>query len=140
MAFTYYMDPDINCAVFKFYGAYEMEDTLKAAQCAINDPAFKVGMNFLRDNREQPIPSEVTFKYMSDTAKGMIAEFDKVVGNCKTAIVVADAVSYAKIHQFIVTGRLSDKVVNRKAFRDMGKAMKWLDIPEDYEFSYPKDA
>ena len=42
------------------------------------------------------------------------------------AILAADVTGYAKIHQYIVSGRLYKSRVQRKAFRDIEKAKEWL--------------
>ena len=138
MPWTTHIDPDVNCVFTKFYGTFEVDQITGAAEDMFNFPEYRVGMNFLRDSREQQIPIDLSYKAISNEAKQMIDKFgDRHGMRCKSALVAGDAQSYAKLHQYIVTGRLSETYVRRKAFRDIEKALRWLDIPEGYEIIYP---
>ena len=97
-------------------------------------------MNTLRDAREQPIPADVSFKSLAVEARVIMSKVDPNLTNIKMAIVASDRQSYAKLHQYIVAGRLGRSPVERKAFRDIDKALRWLDISEDYEIKYPGSA
>ena len=105
-----------------------------------NHPDYRIGMNSLRDLRDHIIPSDMTFRHISNQAKNLMNEFDQKLDNCRWATVIGDRQSYAKIHQFIVAGRLSKSPVERKAFRDIAKAKDWLGLPEGYEIRNPSQA
>ena len=62
-----------------------------------------------------------------------------MLGKCRWATIVANAQSYAKVHQFIVTGRLGSHQVEQKPFRNIEKARKWLGIPADYKIQHHQD-
>ena len=68
MPWTTHIDPDVNCVFNKFHGAFEIEQIMGAAEDAFNHPGFRVGMNFLRDSREQQIPADVSYKSLADEA------------------------------------------------------------------------
>ena len=137
MAWTIHIDPDVNCAFIKHYGAFDIDDPLNATKSLLIHPDFQGGTNSLHDNRNIHIPSDVTFNALSDTYKRITQEYEAKVSECKAAIVVGDAQSYAKVHQFIVSGRLDRNPVERKAFRDIEKAKEWLGLPEGYEIKNP---
>ena len=137
MPWTIHIDPDVNCAFCKFYGAFDIGQLGNAAGEIYNHPDYRAGMNTLRDTRDQIIPSNTSFKSLSNEAKKIMHEFDAKLDNCRLAIVAGDGQSYSKIHQYILGGRLSKSPVERKAFRDIDKVKVWLGLPEDYEINYP---
>ena len=137
MSWIFHIDPQVNCIFVKYYGAFELEQIKSAADEVSIHPNYRSGMNFLRDNREQRISEDVSFKSLSNAAHQVMDEFDQERGTCKTAIVAGDAQSYAKIHQYVLAGRLSKSPVERKAFRDIEMAKEWLGIPKGYEICYP---
>jgi len=133
MAWAINIDPEVNCVFFTFGGDFNINKLGDSVLNILNHPDYRRGMNILRDGRHKPIPSDVTFKTISEEAKRSQFEYDKKLGPCRWATVVSDGQSYAKVHQFIVTGRLADNPVERKVFRDIEKAMEWLGLPEGYE-------
>ena len=137
MTWTTHIDTDANCVFTKFFGAFDIGQMRYAADEMFNDPHYRSGMHNLRDIRDQVIPSDISFKSLSDEAKKIMDAFDSRLAKCRLAVVAGDVQSYAKVHQFIVAGRLSDSPVERKPFRDIEKALRWLDIPEGYEINYP---
>ena len=127
---TTHIDVDVNCVFNKSFGPFEIEQIKNAADEMFSHPDYRVGMNILRDLKDQIIPPEITFKALSSAAKKMMADNDNKFGNCKMAIVAGDVQTYSKVHQYIKTGRFGDTPIERKAFRDIEKALRWLDIPE----------
>ena len=136
MAWTINIDHEVNCAFLKFDSSFKISHISESAQDIVNHPDFKTGINILRDSRELKIPSDITFKSLSEESLRIINEINQKMGECKAAVVVGDSQSYAKFHQFIVTGRLTTNPVERKVFRDIAAAREWLDIPPDYEIKF----
>ena len=136
MHWTIHIDPNVNCAFVKYYGAFDISQLKNSAEEMFSHPDYRVGMNALRDASNQTIPSDVSFKSLSNEARGTMNEFDHKLAKCKWAIVVGNVQSYAKVHQALVAGRIGDNPVHRKAFRDIEKAKEWLGIPEGYEIKY----
>ena len=91
----------------------------------------------LHDFCDVKFPSDISYDSLSDSFKRNTQQYGGMVVNCQSAIVVGDAQSYMKIHQYLVSGRLDHSSVERKAFRDIKKAFEWLGIPEGYEIDYP---
>ena len=137
MPWTIYIDPDVNCAFAKYYGAFDIGEIRSSSEEIYNHPDHRVGMNSLRDVRDQIIPSDVSFRSLSNEAKNIMNEFDSKLVNCRMAIVASEVQSYAKIHQYIVAGRLSKSPIERKGFRDMERAKEWLGLPDSYQIKYP---
>jgi len=138
MPYIVHLDPKINCAFFKFTGEFEFGLAPRSINDILDHPDYQSGMNYLRDIRDQPLPTDVNFQSISQHAKRVMMEFDNKLGNCKLAIVVGDAHSYQKMHQFIVTRRLGTNPVERKLFREIKPALEWLGVPVDYEIVYPE--
>ena len=138
MHWTIYIDREVNCAFGKYYGVFDIGRLEIAAEEMFNHPEYRAGMNSLRDARELTMPtSKLSFGYYADKAREVMNEFDSKLGECKWAIVAGDGQNYARAHQYLVAGRLGKSQVERKAFRDMEKAMDWLGLPEGYEIKYP---
>jgi len=137
MSWNVYINPEVNCVFVKYYGDFELEQIRGAAEDVSNHPDYREGMNFLRDCREQKISKDISFKALSTEAHRVTDEYDPKRGKCRTAFVVSNAESYSKVHQYVVSGRLSHTQVERRAFRDIEKAKEWLGLPENYEINYP---
>ncbi|MAF49170.1 MAG: hypothetical protein QF393_13610 [Rhodospirillales bacterium] len=137
MNWTLHIDPEVNCAFFKFFGTFRFGAMVEAMTEMLNHPDYRGGMNILRDISDQPFPSDLTYKAITEENRRVTAEIDLKIGECRFAIVVGDARSYAVVHQYIVTGRLRKNPVERKPFRDMEAAKEWLGLPADYEIKYP---
>jgi len=95
-------------------------------------------MNVLRDIRKQTISEDWSYHSMSKEAQTQMERHDTILGKCKWAVLVPDANFYAKVHQFITTGRLGNHLVERKPFRELDAALEWLGVPTDYEIKYPE--
>jgi hypothetical protein len=140
MSFTLSIDPSVNCAFIRLNEEFKFGVVEVAIEEIVNHSNYRKGMNVMRDSRTQPIPQDTPYKLLSDKLKHLMAGHDQMLGECKLALVLGDAQSYAKAHQFIVTGRLETSPVERKPFRDIKKAFAWLGIPEDYEIKYSQTA
>ena len=138
MAWTICIDPDVNCAFIKRYGTFDINDRLNAVKSMLSHPDFQSGMNTMHDARDVQIPPDVSFESLAESFKRINQEYVAKVDRGKAAIVAGDAQSFAKIHQYLVSGRLDKSPVERKAFRDIEKAMAWLGLPEGYEIKYPE--
>lgn len=108
-----------------------------AAEARRNHPDYRSGMNILHDVRDIHFPPDLLFSDMSKSAKDIMKKYDPERGECREALVVDDGYGYAKVHQFIVSGRFTETPVERAVFRELDKAREWLGIPEDYEITYP---
>ena len=109
-----------------------------AIQYMLDHPNHRSNMNMLHDFSDVKFPSDISYDSLSDSFKRNMQQYGDEVVNCKSAVVVGDAQSYIKIHQYIVSGRLEKSSVERKAFRDIEKAKEWLGLPEGYEIKYPE--
>ena len=137
MSWKIHIDPDVNCVFVKLYGNFELDQFTGIATDISNHPDYRVGMNSLRDLRDQSVMTDLSFKSLADQAKRAMDQYGDKLGKCRMAIVAGDVQSYAKVHQYIVAGKLGDYPIERKAFRDIEKAMAWLGVPRDYEIKYP---
>jgi len=138
MHWTIHIDPEVNCAFGKYYGALDLGQLKNAAEEMYYHPDYRENMNSLRDARNVTVPSDVSFGMLFHGSNNLVNEFDDKLGKCMWAIVVGDAQRYDKINQYIESGRLHDTLVERMAFRDMEKALRWLGIPEGYEIDFPE--
>lgn len=137
MGYRIHVDSEVNCAFVKSTGDVNFEALSASTDSMIKHPDFRKGMNVLRDGRDQIYSKDMTYKDISEEARRQMDLHDRVLGNCKWAVVVSDGNAYSKVHQFIATGRLGNHTVERKPFRELAQALLWLGIPEDYEIIYP---
>lgn len=136
MAYDMYIDPDVSCVFFRHYGPISVDDFVKSFSDILEHPDYRPGMNILRDNRDQQFPADLSFDAIAKSSK-RVKDADRGIGNCKWAAVVGDAQSYAKVHQYIASGRLSENPIERRVFRDMDKARDWIGIPINYVIKFP---
>ena len=136
MSFTVHLDPGVNCAFIKHKAPFDIDNLAKSAGYRLTHPDFQKNMNFLHDFTDLVIPKDTKFAVLSETSKQIIQDYNHLMGSCKGALVVGDSVSYAKIHQFIESGRFDKNPVDRKVFNDLNKAFEWLEIPQDYEIKF----
>ena len=138
MSFTHFIDQKVNCSFFKHYGPFDLRAFDECVAVVLSHADYRIGMSFLHDLRDQHIPQDLDFKSLSEMSKHLIKDFSFEVGPCRGAMVAGDVQSYAKIHQFVLSGRYDNNLIERKAFRDIKKAMEWLGLPEDYEIKNPE--
>ena len=136
MSHSFYIDLNLNCVFAKTTEHFELDFASNIFSKIISHPDYKMGMNIFRDFTEVAVPEDISYKYISRENKRRSEGVDQQLGKCKLAIVVRDVQSYKKVHQYIVSGRLSSNPVDRKVFRDIEKAKLWLEIPENYQFNY----
>jgi hypothetical protein len=139
MAYRYIIDPEVNCVFIQHFDDFNLTEVGEQYEVFLNDPEHFSGVNILRDLRRINIPPGNTYQDISDEAKKVFAAYDRRLGHSKLALVVGNRDDYIVAHQWIVTGRFSDKAVDRKLFREIDKAWEWLGIPEDYEIKYSSE-
>ena len=138
MKCTIHIDPNVNCALINLSDDYEFRDLDEFLNRMINHPDHHPDTNILVDGRDLRMPPDKTYKSLSENFKLASQIFSSKTDTCRSGIVVGDAQNYAKVHQYIVSGRLEKTPVERKVFRDIGKAKAWLGLPEGYEIKNPE--
>ena len=137
MPFKYYIDADINCVLIQHSDPFKMEEMNAQFQMIFADLEFAGNTNILRDCSDAALPSDWTWERMTTTTKERNQIFNEKLGRCKVAWVVRDGKDFAKIHQYSVSDRFGHHDVERRVFRDMAEARKWLEIPDDYVIDIP---
>ncbi len=107
MAYLIHIDPEVNCVFSKFWGPHDFGEMDQSTSDIIAHPDYKPGMNILRDFREQILPEDLSFKSLTEESQRQQQRHDQLLGRCRWAVLCRDANMYAKVHQFIVTGRLA---------------------------------
>jgi hypothetical protein len=136
MPYKYIIDTNVNCSFIRHEEPFNILNFAQSGDDRLDHPDFVAHMNFVHDLTCLVIPADIEFKTISNESKRIIREYNQRFGECKGAIVVGDAKSYAKIHQFIEAGRFTNNPVDRKVFRDMDKALEWVGVPSDYKVNY----
>jgi len=136
MAIKYQIDNSVNCIFFRQFDTINLEDIEQAFEVAFDDPRFQPAMNVLQDLRQCDFPDEINYSVLSTGMKEIAVKVDEQLGSGRLALVAKDQRSYAKVHQFIVALRFEKSHVERKAFREINEAMKWLGLPENYQVKY----
>jgi hypothetical protein len=134
------IEPDVNCVFIKHYGVVEIDDIIDTAEDIFNHPDHRASMSIFHDLSDHGFQPDITYKSLAEKSKDMMRAFRSRIGQCKAAYVVGDGQNYAKVHQFTVAGRLGDYPIERKPFRDVENALRWLDLPEGYQINYPQAA
>ena len=125
MAYTYYIDPEVNCIFIRQFGEFEVGEGFLSFKAIADDPLLDLSMNILRDMRDVSIPS--IYHDSLEEIKRVRDQLAWVVGN---------AADYAVAHRWSATTRL-DRRITRKPFRNMAPAREWLGIPDGYQIKYP---
>ena len=138
MEWNIHIDPNVNCAFVFPYGPFDIGDVIKTVSDVVHHPQHRSDMHILHDYRDYFIPSDLSFKAISEASYNSMQKHYSKLGKCKVAAVVDDAQSYAKAHQYFLSGRFEKYPVERKAFRDMEKALEWLGLPPGYKIKNPE--
>jgi hypothetical protein len=104
MSYKLILDTDINCSFIKYEEPFDIFSFAASGDDRLAHPNFAPKMNFLHDLTNLVIPADIKFKTIADESKRIIREYNQKYGECKGALVVGDAQSYAKIHQFFEAG------------------------------------
>ena len=137
MAYTYYIDPKVNCIFIRQFGEFEVGDGFLSFEAISHDPLLDPTMNILRDLRGVSIPM-----FYGESVEEMLKVRERLeratsfFESCLNAWIVSSSEDFAIAHRWSVTTRL-DPRITRRPFRDIAKARDWLGIPEDYEIKYP---
>ena len=139
MSYRVLIDRDMNCVFVQHFDTFQIDEFQELVDELTASPDHVKGMNVLRDVSQTTLPLGYDLEYIRSTVKSRIEYLDEAIGsNRKSAWVVGNLQDYTVIHQFCVIYRLNLKIAERKPFRQIEKAMKWLGIPEDYVISYPE--
>lgn len=138
MAYTFYIDPQVNCVFIKHFNELEPGDGLSSISAVVADPNFVPNLNILRDLREVSLPDQYGDIELMRRVRVQLEEFVQHFQISKFARVVGSSSDFAIAHRWSTTTRLN-KDYKRNPFRELSKALDWLGIPEDYEFKYPSN-
>jgi hypothetical protein len=138
MAWTMLIDVDVNCVFFKHRNDFDFSAIAESSVARLNHLDFRPGMDFLHDIQDADIREDLSYATISEDSKSVIVNYNEQLGACKGALVAGDGQGYAKIHQFIVSGRLLKNPIERMAFRDIEKAKQWLGLADDYQIKQPE--
>ncbi len=138
MAFKYKIYTDINLVAMYNFGQMELREGKLQIEEILADPAYQVGMNFLRDTTAAKLPPEWGFDFFHNQTPPQIRALWQQLGECKLAWVAKDSSHYKIAHQAMISNRLSstDKI-DRQPFSTLEEAKSWLGIPDDYEIIAP---
>ena len=117
------------------YEAFEQVEQL------VSNPKYAKGMNLLRDVTQTTLPSEYNLEWFRNHFNSRIQPVTEALGyNRNVAWVLGNTHDFRTIHQLCVISRLKSHIVDRRPFRDCGRAMQWLGLSENYQYSYPEMA
>jgi len=139
MAYRHYIDMEHQCVFIQHFGEVGAEEFAKQVADVTALPNFEKGMNLLRDLSHATLPQNYDLQLIKRELETRIKPQDEALGrNRRAAWVLGNARDFKIIHQFCAITRLNVTIVDRQPFREVGKALKWLGLPEDYEFNYPE--
>ena len=134
-----HIDKAVNCVFVQHFGIYEEgEGSRQLVELAAN-PDHVLNMNIIRDITLTNLPDEYDLAWFQKHSDSDLADVDKYVGSGrKVAWVLGNPKDFKTVHQWCAVNRLNRYVIERLPFRSVESAMKWLEIPEGYEISYPE--
>ena len=140
MAYTYYIDPSVNCVFVRHFDNFELDDALNQYREMVKHPKHHKNLNVLRDVLSTSLPDEFGFKFFSEKTPTRYKDLEAFIGASKVAWVLGSGADYAIMHQFTLTTRLKPLgLITRKPFRSIEKAKAWLDVPPGYEINHDSE-
>lgn len=139
MPYRVKVDRSVNCVFVQHFDTFVLEEGTTQAKETILDPEYLPGMNYLRDVTQTVLPPEYCLNWFKKHAVDVLPQVEKGLGTSrKVAWVLSNANDFKTIHQWAATIRLNMYVSERRPFRSVDNARAWLEIPEEYEVSYPE--
>tara|TARA_B100000315_G_scaffold253206_1_gene291526 strand:+ start:3026 stop:3457 length:432 start_codon:yes stop_codon:yes gene_type:complete len=139
MAYRIHIDDRANCVFVQHYDTMSIYEAFEQVEQLVSNPNYVKGMNLLRDVTQTTLPSEYNLDWFRSHFNSRIQPVTQALGfNRNVAWVLGNSHDFKTIHQLCAITRLKNHIVDRRPFRDCNRAMKWLNLPEDYEITYPK--
>tara|TARA_B100000315_G_scaffold252452_1_gene289290 strand:- start:391 stop:804 length:414 start_codon:yes stop_codon:yes gene_type:complete len=137
MAYRVLIDEAVNCVFVQHYDTYEAGEGNEQLDTLLEEPAYKVGMDILRDITQVSLPDAYDLDWFRSSS--VVGKHAEGLGRGRrVAWVVGNAHDFKIIHQWCAVERLNVHLAARLPFIDINRAMKWLGIPEGYVISYPE--
>ncbi len=137
MPFQYYIDPIVHCVCIRSVGEISLYDTQNIIEKIFSDGRHRQRMHHLFDTTRSKLPIEWNFKFFSKPDNRLNQDLFRNHTKFKMAWVVADGEDFARLHQMMLSNRLSPEIVERKVFRDLAVARLWIALPDEYEIKFP---
>ncbi len=137
MPVRYLISSDYNCVFMEYIGTFRFDEGIEGFERLFKDPKYQQSMNICWDLRPSTIPVELVYPEIRTEGRIAASQIDEKLSHCLFAMIAKNGSDYAKVHQFIVALRFENSPVERKAFRDFGQALKWINVPENYEINFP---
>jgi hypothetical protein len=104
-------------------GIYDIDAHMRMLEDVVAREFWKPGMNLLVDDSELDF-SRTSLEQLREAGQKRI-EFDALIGNGKTAVLVNSLVNFGRARQFelITTGKVSAKI---DVFKTEAEAVRWL--------------
>ncbi len=106
MAYSYYIDPEVNCVFAEHYGTFVHGDGFSVNREIMADPAYRQGMNILLDASKVTLPEEHTQQWYLKEGREGVQKLDKVFGHCRLAWVVGSAKDFDTVHRWKFWGSI----------------------------------
>lgn len=113
MAYTFYIDPAVNCVFVRHFDVYDVDDTLDQYREMIGHPQYAQNMNVLRDVLSTSLPPEFGFKFFAEQTPKRYKDIEPIMGQSKVAWVLGTGKDFATMHQFTLTTRFKPPPISR---------------------------
>ena len=138
MAYRTHIDEDLNCVFVQHFGTYEEGEEAEQLNELAETSAYKENMNLIRDITQISLPETYDLEWFRRTVKKSMALTNDALGSGrKVAWVLGNSQDFIKVHQWCGFAKQDIRVVERRPFRDVNSAKKWLRVPEEYVVPYP---
>jgi len=138
MAYRFKIDTAVNCVFVQHFEVFEDGEDMEQLHELLNHSDYVKNMNLLRDASQTPFPDHYNLAYFRRNVNESMSRTEGKLGTGRNvAWVVNNANDFKVIHQWTAVSRLNLQVIERRPFREVAAARKWLNIPESYEIVYP---
>ncbi|MAF48574.1 MAG: hypothetical protein CMM10_09935 [Rhodospirillaceae bacterium] len=128
MAYEYEFDRVRNYALFVHEDELDFADVVAGFKRLFAEPEFEAGVNVLRDMSGSFFPENIAYDYLENMYANEKGWIEDSLGDCRVAWVVGSPEDFAVLHRWLVRDRLSTVPQDRKTFRRLEDARRWLGL------------
>ncbi len=140
MAYQFYIDEVAETVFIEHSDRIGTEETFEAFQDILGDPAYRSGMNFLRDTRFAELPHTRSYTHYSTVRAPKFQDVSAQMGTCKLAWVAGQGRNYRVANQAAMTNRLElTGKVERQPFVSLEEALVWLGLSPDHDIRHEEE-
>jgi len=137
MTYQFYIDQIAETVYIDHSSRFGSEETFEAFQDILADPAYRPGMNLLRDTRFVELPDNWSYSHFRQVSAPKFRDIWMQMGDCKLAWVAGQGRNYRLANQAAMINRLElTGTVERQPFVNLEDALVWLGLSPNHEIRH----